>query len=224
MGTADSPPWYQRFTAAETGEESELYRALADERRRAVLTVLCRRDTPVPESQLAPFVTARETENSPTAVATADRDRVQLSLYHVHLPHLEAVGLTERTGDDHIDRTRHPFWTSADVRTVLTHDDVAPETTTATFDVLADDRRRAILTLLRNRHDLTVGEIADELAATPVSGQEPSNLTTELAHRHLPKLAADGVVDVDSAGSRARYTGNAVLEEWFGEVRSQREA
>jgi DNA-binding transcriptional ArsR family regulator len=225
MGTvADSPPWYQRFAAAETGAESELYRALADERRRAVLTTLCRRDAPVSESRLAHLVTAREATDSPNAAATADRDRVETSLHHVHLPHLEAAGLVERSDDEGVDCTRHPFWTDADVRALLTRDDVAPDATTATFDLLADDRRRAILTLLRSRHDLTADKIAEELAGTPLSGQELPNLTAELAHRHLSKLADDDVVEVDSARSRVRYTGNAVLEAWFGDVRSRREA
>ena len=50
MGTAaDSPAWYQRFTAVESDGASELYVALADERRRTVLSVLRQRNRPEPE-------------------------------------------------------------------------------------------------------------------------------------------------------------------------------
>lgn len=224
MRTApDAPPWYQRFTAAETDEESVLYRVLADERRRTVLTVLREHDTPVSESQLARLVAAREAVASPSAITSADRERVQISLYHVHLPHLEAADLVERL-DDHVVCTQHPFWNDAAVRTLLTNNDSAPDTVTVTFDVLADDRRRAILTLLKDQQARSVGEITEALLETPLPGQELPRVTIELAHHHLPKLADAGVVDVDSTGNRVRYTGNVVLEEWFGNVRVQQEA
>ncbi len=222
MGTeADSPAWYQRFTAVEGDEESELYRALANERRQALLSVLRQHDTPVSESQLARFVAARETGDSPNAVATADYERVQLSLHHVHLPHLEAAGLIARIDDDQIDCTQHSFWVSSAVRTLLPQDQAAPDTTTIAFDLLADDRRRAILTLLKGQQELTVEAVAEELAETPLSVQELPKLTAELVHCHLPKLEEANVVEVDSSGSRIRYTGNVVLEEWFSEVRTQ---
>lgn len=225
MGTApDAPPWHQRFTAAETTEERGLYGALADVRRRTVLTVLRERDTPIAESQLARVLAAREASDTPAAITTADHERVQLSLHHVHLPHLEAVGLVERTDDDHLDCTQHSFWNTSPVRTVLTRDDIAPDVMTVTFDVLADERRRAILTLLKVKQELSMGEIATALAEIRLSGQELPSLAIELLHHHLPKLADAGVVDVDWSESCVRYTGNSVLDGWFGNVRSQQEA
>jgi len=157
MGTAaNSPAWYQRFTAVERDGASELYRVLADERRRTLLSVLRQCDTPVSESRLARLVTACETGNSANAVTTADHERVQLLFHHVHLPHLEAAGLIERADNGQIICTQHPFWASSDVRTLLTQDQVAPDTTTMTFDLLTDERRRAILTLLKDQQELTV--------------------------------------------------------------------
>lgn len=223
MGTeADGPPWYLDFAAVETTEESGLYRALADERRRLVLAVLRERDAPVSESELARFVAAREAEDSPNATTPADRERVQLTLHHVHLPHLEAAGLVERTDDDHLGCARHPLWNTASVRTLLTRDDGASDATTRAFDVLADDRRRATLTLLKERQELSVRELAERLAETSSWGMESPRWTTELVHLHLPKLTDAGVVEVDSTGDtvRYRYTGNVALEEWFGEVMS----
>ena len=208
------PAWYQQFPAV----NSELYRVLADERRRTVLTVLCQSDTPTSESDIAQLVVDRKTANSKTAVATAHRDHVEISLHHLHLPRIEAAGLIERTDDGHIVCTEHPFWTDSDVRKFLTQDHAVPATTTATLDVLADDRRRAILTLLEDQQELTVEEIAEKLAETPLPVQELPNLTVELVHHHIPKLEDAGVVVVDSTGESVRYTGNVVLEAWFEEL------
>ncbi|WP_162989838.1 DUF7344 domain-containing protein [Natronorubrum halophilum] len=223
MSSADPPSWYHRFEDAEVDEASELYRGLADERRRVVLSVLDQRNTPKSESQLARLVAAQETGESPNAVSTADRERVQLSLHHVHLPHLEAIGLIEQTEDLHIACTQHPFWTTVDFRTLLTVDDDAPVTLTATFEALANRYRRAIMVLLKEQQALDVEEIAEELGRTPLSGQELPKLTAELVHCHLPKLEEARVVDVDSSESRIRYTGNVVLEKWFLEPRTQQE-
>lgn len=221
---ADPPTWYQRFTAVERDRESKLYRVLADERRRALLPVLRQSDTPLSESRLARLVAARQIGDSPNEVATADHERVQLSLHHVHLPRLEAAGLIERADNGQVVCTEHPFWTNSDVRTLLTQDQVAPNITTMTFDLLADERRRAILTLLKDQQELTVKEVAEELAETPLTGQELPNVTAELAHCHVPKLADVGVVEVDSTRNTIRYIGNVVLEEWFSAVRMHEEA
>ena len=224
MGTAaDSPTWYQRFTAVERDEGSELYRALADERRRAILSVLPRSDTPLSESQLARFVAARENEDSPNSVTSVDCERIQVSLHHVHLPHLEAAGLIERGDADQFDCTQHPFWTNSDVRTLLTRDRVAPDVKSTLFELLAVERRRAVLTLLKDQQELTVKEIADELTETPLTGQDLPKVRAELLHSHIPKLEDAGVVAVDSTGDAVRYTGNAVLEEWFSAVRTHQE-
>jgi DNA-binding transcriptional ArsR family regulator len=90
-----------------------------------------------------------------------------------------------------------------------------------TFDLLTDERRRAILTLLKDQQELTVREVAEELTETPLTGQELSKVTAELVHCHLPKLKEANVVQVDSSGSRICYTGNVVLEGWFSEVRTR---
>lgn len=224
MGTVDLAAWYQRFTAIEKDEASKLYRVLADERRRVLLSVLRQYDTLVSESQLVRLVAAREIGDSPNAVTTADHERIQLLLHHVHLPHLEAAGLIERADNGQIVCTEHPFWTYSDVRTLLTQDQVAPDITTITFELLADERRRAILTLLKDQQELTVREVAEELTETPLTDQELPNVTAELVHRHVPKLADAGVVEVDSTGDSIRYTGNVVLEEWFSDVRAHEEA
>jgi hypothetical protein len=68
---------------------------------------------------------------------------------------------------------------------------------------------------------MTVGELAEELAESPISGQKLSAVLVELTHCHLPKLEAANVIEIDATGDRVHYTGNAVLEQWFAEVRDR---
>ena len=221
MGTAADPlPWHQQL-AEEKGEDvSELYRGLADEQRRVVLSILDRSATPIPESRLARLVAARKTGRAPNSVAPADCDRTEISLHHVHLPQLEAAGLIERTDDDRIAHSGHPFWTTDDVRTLLTEND-APATTTATCDLLASRQRRAILQLLYDRQELTVDELVRALGGTSLSAPKRSNVAIQLVHCHIPKLTDANVVEVDSMGNRLCYAGNCILDELFADVRTQ---
>lgn len=72
--------------------------ALADDRRRYVLTHLRESENAVRPDELADAVVARERERTAeTQVPT--RENVAISLHHRHLPKLERVGLTERTAD-----------------------------------------------------------------------------------------------------------------------------
>lgn len=74
--------------------------------------------------------------------------------------------------------------------------------TSELFDVLADQRRRYVLDLLRERGEaLTLGDVAEEVAAREAerAGAGPSNedvrrIRLTLRHLHLPKLADAGVV------------------------------
>lgn len=220
MGSSsESPCWYQRFLAVERDEASEIYGVLADERRRVLLGVLDRSDTPLTEPELARLVASHESGNTSNDGTSAASEEIQISLHHIHLPQLEAHGLIERSGEGSITRTQHSFWTSSDLRTFLTQSDVAPATTTATLDSLANRQRRATLTCLHEHRSATVRELAEDLVDAPSSGQEPSRVLAALQHRHLPKLEAANVIEVDATEDRVRYTGNAVLEKWFAEVR-----
>ncbi|MFC4551174.1 MULTISPECIES: DUF7344 domain-containing protein [Halorussus] len=82
-------------TAEEAASLDVLFEALADSRRRHVLSILLDRPTPLDVETLARAVAARE------AVATAADPpddvvrRVQVSLHHVHLPKLADTGVVE---------------------------------------------------------------------------------------------------------------------------------
>lgn len=78
---ADAPP------------EDDLYGALADPRRRCVVTTLSERNEPLSLTELAREVAARESngETTPDGVL----QRIRIDLYHVHAPKLAAADLIE---------------------------------------------------------------------------------------------------------------------------------
>jgi len=73
----------------------------------------------------------------------------------------------------------------------------------AVFDVLADGRRRTMLTVLADRRDATsVAELVEQTLADPTSDDDPNDdarttLTIRCHHVHLPKLADAGLVRYD---------------------------
>lgn len=71
---------------------NELFSVLANRHRRNVLRYLKRSETPVTLADLADELIHQKTESSPTAIQK-ERERLQLSLYHCHLPKLEASNL-----------------------------------------------------------------------------------------------------------------------------------
>jgi hypothetical protein len=73
--------------------DDRLLRAVASERRRAVLCCLRERETPIPLAVLAVEVAVRERETDSPAAAAEATDRISLSLYHCHVPKLADAGL-----------------------------------------------------------------------------------------------------------------------------------
>lgn len=71
---------------------SKLFSVLANRHRRNVLRHLKRSETPVTLADLTDELIHPKTESSPTAIQE-ERERLRLSLYHCHLPKLEASNL-----------------------------------------------------------------------------------------------------------------------------------
>lgn len=71
---------------------NELFSILANRHRRNVLRYLKRSETPVTLTDLTDELIPTKTESSPTVIQK-ERERLQLSLYHCHLPKLEASNL-----------------------------------------------------------------------------------------------------------------------------------
>ena len=83
-------------TAEEAASLDALFEALADSRRRHVLSILLDRPTPLDVETLARAVAARE--EAATSAADVPDDvvrRIQIALHHVHLPKLAETGVVE---------------------------------------------------------------------------------------------------------------------------------
>lgn len=68
------------------------YRALADERRRQILSILVEKTLPMDAQTLAKTLADR--------AGTDDTDRILIMCYHVHLPLLADAGLIEYSRDE----------------------------------------------------------------------------------------------------------------------------
>lgn len=84
----------------------ELFSALANERRRSVLSCLSESDVPLALADLAKEVAASEQETSVPDVPADEAKRVYTALYHVHVPCLvEAELVTHDQDQDLVART-----------------------------------------------------------------------------------------------------------------------
>lgn len=81
------------------------------------------------------------------------------------------------------------------------------------FRALAHRHRRCLVGYLIGMPDATctVDDLVDHLAT--VTGREPERLRTALYHKHLPSLAAIGVVEYDPRSQTVRYDGQPLLED-----------
>ena len=77
-------------------DEDTLVEALADDRRREVLSYVVRAEGSLTVDELATTLAATDRSRPPVA---GDADRVGIRLYHVHLPKLAKVGLIEVEDD-----------------------------------------------------------------------------------------------------------------------------
>lgn len=73
---------------------------LANDRRRAALSVLDALEGATSVTKLAERVAAREDDTDPGSVSATERRRIEISLYHAHLPAMEGAGLLEYDPDD----------------------------------------------------------------------------------------------------------------------------
>ena len=78
---------------------NDLYEALANDRRRAILATLREQTMPVDTATLAQYVAEAEHGVPDAAVHAEAVEQVHISLYHVHLPRLAASGLVEYDHD-----------------------------------------------------------------------------------------------------------------------------
>ncbi|WP_049924990.1 DUF7344 domain-containing protein [Halopiger goleimassiliensis] len=105
-------PTFDAVVAGPTDDDEDLdavYEALADERRRTVLSVLGAQYHPISTETLARDVAAREAGTTERDVSSERVASVRTSLVHAHLPLLAECGLvTYDAEDDHVSYQGHP--------------------------------------------------------------------------------------------------------------------
>jgi len=87
------------------------------------------------------------------------------------------------------------------------------------FDLLADEERREGCLFLM---DSSVGVVRlDEIAAAlATDADDRERLAIDLHHRHLPKLAAAGIIAYDARSNTVRYWGQPTVEKWAEHIRA----
>ncbi|ELZ11346.1 hypothetical protein C478_13075 [Natrinema thermotolerans DSM 11552] len=202
---------------------------LADPHRRVLLAVLRDREgqTPTAATATGPAMPIADlttevaaVERGTPIVPDAHCERLQIELIHRHVPRLVDRGVLSRDvdGDDPaVSLTTHPIPDLEWVESLLkdpTGDDVpvAGETLTRTLEALREPRRLIVCTELASRggpiavDDLAAGVLVREGEAdrpADVVGSQRTAVATELAHKHLPALAAAGLVAHDDESGRA---------------------
>lgn len=90
------------------------------------------------------------------------------------------------------------------------------------FDALADERRRdAVAYLTETQGAVSRGDLVDYVAADDPGTDDArlERLTAQFHHRHLPKLAAAGLVDYDEGDELVYATETADrVSGWFADV------
>lgn len=90
--------------------------------------------------------------------------------------------------------------------------------------LLADGERQAVCLAMvdDDREVLTVEDIVDLVRSYGVDADR-DRLRVDLHHRHLPKLAAAGIVDYDARSNTVRYWGQPTVEKWAEHFRAVEE-
>lgn len=77
----------------------ERYMLLSDERRRVVLDILTDQSEPIELTALSGLVAAAEHDGDVDEVCPSTRERIAVSLHHIHLPKMDDFGVVEYDTD-----------------------------------------------------------------------------------------------------------------------------
>lgn len=215
---------------------TEIFAALAHPRRRTILTILTERQRPLSEHDLVAHVAACEHGKPLLEVTDEEHHEIQVSLYHCHLPKLEDLGVIERDSDGEtvIANTSFDLESTGLLSVETVSDGTQSATADTLFPILANDRRRTILAVLKNHRDtcsnqrptLTVEELAeavadreDEHSTTDFTDEDSPRIALSLRHQHLPKIADAGLIAYDRDQATVTYEGHPALrDEWVEPV------
>lgn len=171
------------------------------------------------EQELAIHSAVTEPRPSPIDVTTTEMQTARSALVHTHLPILENTGLIVWNRDDGtLETASHPALVDPRFRLLLKS--TAPGLD-ETLSNLANERRRMLLTLLRDEETpMSRTILARKLLQHEIGEADPDPRTVDgviasLHHVHLPKLAHADLTEYNLETGRAMYTNHPALEEIF---------
>ena len=135
----------------------------------------------------------------------ADEVRLRARLHHTYLPKLADAGLVEYDADREL-VTQREDGRFEELRPVVANfeSEDRPVSLDTLFDLLADVRRREAVATLLAHGDLSLPDLADEVAVaeegeplTRIDADDVLQVYLSLYHTHVPKLARAGLVDYD---------------------------
>lgn len=172
--------------------------ALANRRCRVALQQLAECD----DALVVDDLVARLSDELDDAVSES---RLRTSLHHAHLPKLDDAGLVDYDPDRGLVRFRDDSKFEAISPAIESLESAdRPISTDALLDLLANFRRRQALVTLVRHDDLSLPDLADEVAVAErddlLSNIDPDDVLgvyLSLYHTHVPKLTAAGLVEYD---------------------------
>ncbi|UPV74664.1 hypothetical protein M0R89_01005 [Halorussus limi] len=196
--TADARPYSPERDAS----LDATFDALGNRHCRVLLRYLADSDESLVVDDLVDLLANDDTASD---VTPTDEDRLRARLHHNYLPKLDDTDLVEYDADGglvtYCDDGRFEAVAAA-VDTFESAD--RPISIDTLFDLLADRRRREALVTLLSHEDLSLPDLADEVAVaergeplTRIDADEVLQVYLSLYHTHVPKLARDGLVDYD---------------------------
>jgi DNA-binding transcriptional ArsR family regulator len=145
----------------------------------------------------------------------SDEARLRTRLHHNVLPKLDRAGLVEYDSDRGLVQYR-PDTRSAglsEAASAVEADDL-PVALDALLDLLASFRRREALLTLLAHDDLSLPDLADEVAVAEhdrslprIDPDDVLRVYLSLYHTHVPKLVDAGLVEYDQADDYVSLTG-----------------
>lgn len=198
-----------------TNALDSVIQALADVRRRRVLSFLDRHDGPATERVIATHLAAAETSATNGDVVERRVRDVRIRLRHASLPILENAGLVDWTpARERVGAVTNPALEDAGLGSLL---EIEREEFDAVLECLANERRRLVLSTLADRSgpvhriDL-VHAVAAELRSASNRADSVADVDVSLRHVHLPKLQETELIDVDAASGTVSYLGHAAID------------
>lgn len=135
----------------------------------------------------------------------SEEDRLRVDLHHTHLPRLDDAGLLDYDAGRGLLRLESASQFEA-IHSAIEEYGAAdrPLSLDALFDLLADFRRRTAYLTLCSHGDLSLPDLADEVAVAERDDALPEidadavlRVYLSLYHNHVPKLAEAGLVAYD---------------------------